>query len=499
MTGGRLPVLVSKELRALLPAWSAAMFAVGAGALMGGILAVPALAAFAIGAVVLGAQAVGHEYSHGTLAALLAQPVDRRRVFAVKLGALALLLLPLTWTAWQVTVLHPRMLGPWSGLDRFTLFAVAPLALFVSPVLTMIARGVLPGAVFTLTVPVVLLIAGDLAGLILHGTGAAAHVDAVRAGVFRWGLPMVCVFGAVAGWRAFGRLEASDAPRTDVQIPAWTSAAAAVPEPTRGHPLVLLAAKELRLQQLTLVFAGMYAALALTAASIEWLMPGTGRLALPAFTGLYVLVITLLAGAMPSAEERQLGTHEWQILLPMSAGRQWAMKAGVSLVCALLLGYGLPVVVAAVHPGAAGALSHPRPWELGAFIVLLTSCGLYVSSWSTSGVRALVLALVGMYGLGMVVSLVLRTLWTLAPRVAGMTLPFGADPATYRALVPIVGAAIAVCLSAVLLRFGLTNHRSAHPGAGAISRQIIVILAIVAGGVLLLSLIDIAARPGPRG
>jgi hypothetical protein len=495
MTGGRLPVLVWKELQALLPAWSAAMVVVGAGALMGGVLAVPALAAFAIGAVVLGAQAVGHEYSHGTLAALLAQPIGRRRVFAVKLGALALLLLPLTWTAWQVTFLHRGMLGVWSGLDRFTLLAVAPLALFVSPVLTMASRGVLAGAVFTLTVPVVLLIAGDLAGLVLHGTTAAAHVDAVRAGVFRWGLPVVCVLGAVAGWRAFVRLEASDAPRTDVQVRAWTSGAAAVPEPSRGHPLVRLAAKELRLQQLTLVFAGLYAALALTAASIEWIAPGTARLALPALTGLYVLVIPLLAGAMPSAEERQLGTHEWQLLMPMATRRQWAMKAGVSLVCALLLGYGLPVVVAAVHPGAAAAFSGPRWWELAAFIVLLTSCGLYVSSWSPNGVRALVSGLALTFGLLMFVSLVqtpVRALVLVLPRVT-------VDAASYRVLTSAIIIAVSLCLSAVLLRFGLSNHRSAHPGAAAIARQIIVILAIVAGGVLLLSLVDIAARPGARG
>jgi hypothetical protein len=40
---------------------------------------------------------------------------------------------------------------------------------------------------------------------------------------------------------------------------------------------------------------------------------------------------SIVIGSMASAEERQLGVSEWQLLLPMPARLQWIVKAAVTL------------------------------------------------------------------------------------------------------------------------------------------------------------------------
>ena len=52
-------------------------------------------------------------------------------------------------------------------------------------------------------------------------------------------------------------------------------------------------------------------------------------------TLLHAGAIPLLAGSLASAEERQLGTRDWQGLLPVAAWRQWAVKVAVVLLLSL--------------------------------------------------------------------------------------------------------------------------------------------------------------------
>ena len=102
--------------------------------------------------------------------------------------------------------------------------------------------------------------------------------------------------------------------------------------------------------------------------------------------------MAMLIGAMASAEERQLGTAEWQILLPMPAWQQWVLKAGVALGLAVLLGVGLPAALRYFSPAGDDIHQAARAWrEITGAVVILTSASLYVSSLCASGVRALVL------------------------------------------------------------------------------------------------------------
>ena len=58
--------------------------------------------AYGLGAVALGALSMGHEYTGRTLSLLLTQPVSRWRLFAVKSGIAALMLVALAAVAWPV-------------------------------------------------------------------------------------------------------------------------------------------------------------------------------------------------------------------------------------------------------------------------------------------------------------------------------------------------------------------------------------------------------------
>src|SRR5256885_15015321 len=75
-------------------------------------------------------------------------------------------------------------------------------------------------------------------------------------------------------------------------------------------------------------------------------------------------------------------------MLPVPRAQQWAVKAGVVLVLALVLGVVLPWFVFAPPQ-----LSRASFWPLVASIALLTTWSLYISSWCGSGIIALALLL----------------------------------------------------------------------------------------------------------
>jgi hypothetical protein len=93
-------------------------------------------------------------------------------------------------------------------------------------------------------------------------------------------------------------------------------------------------------------------------------------------------------GSLASAQERQFGMLQSQAMLPVPRAQQWAVKATVVLVLALVLGVVLPWFVFAPPQ-----ISRTSFWALAASIVLLTTWSLYISSWCGSGIIALALLL----------------------------------------------------------------------------------------------------------
>src|SRR5688500_5257245 len=128
--------MIRKELRALAPTWLAVAAVMVATPYAPVLLRGFGVPAYFIGAIALGAQAVGHEFSHRTWSMLLAQPVRRERMLLVKLGILAALLLALAALA-AFTLQFGR------GEEPFKTAVIglpAALGFFVAPWLTMAAR-----------------------------------------------------------------------------------------------------------------------------------------------------------------------------------------------------------------------------------------------------------------------------------------------------------------------------------------------------------------------
>ena len=444
-----LPLPVAKEVRALLTLWLGCLGLVGAGAAVSdGTLHSFGILIYCAGSVALGALAIGHEYTHRTLPLLLCQPASRARFLLVKLLVLAVMLLILAGVAW-VSVFY-------ASSATATIVVVSVLcSLFVAPWLTMLCRNPLAGAVFTIPIAAWIWFLVDLL--------VAAPLKLV---VFQRSMVGFCAVAAVLGWRAFMRLEATEGRGAHVRLPMATARLAPA---HRRHPVWLLAKKELGLQQLTLAVAGIYVvswgALLLVGRFVDSsLLRGSHEDVPAALSLLYSGFLALVIGSMASAEERQIGTLEWQLLLPLAWWKQWLVKVGVVLGLAMVLLVGLPALVL----GGASIPHDKALWYVCA-ILLLTSGSLYVSSLCSTGLRALLLA----------VPVSLVTLFVMGALSSMLRL---------RRLTPAALALFAAFLSVVLYS-ALENHRSAERRAWRIGRQVLVMAGCLALGAALLAVL----------
>jgi hypothetical protein len=477
-----LPFAAIKELRALWLAWLATVVWIVAS----DVLAFPpmiGISTYFLGAVVLGALSVGHEYSHHTLALLLSQPARRERVLLVKLGVLAAMLLALAAVAHPVAFRHIR--APESEkLAAFVLPVVG--GLFVAPWLTMVCRNPLGGAVFTLVIPGVLHVIGDLLGLRMYARSAEA--DRLRMATLSWGAISFCVLGAVMTWRMFRRLEAIDGRGPDVRLPQWLRWQTTRTETTafrKRHPLWLLAKKELRLQQLAFVVAGLYVLGSLGGVSLSRLTPQQSAV-FDVLTTCYALLIAVLIGSLASAEERQLGTLAWQLLLPIATAKQWAVKVAIAFGLALPLALGMPALVAFLHPTAdmIRFSEHVFQPPVMVAVILLIAMSLYVSSLCTSGLWTLLISVPAIFGATQFVKFLGDE---LGPRVFGLVFRRiaigGADQIPFKSLIALLLTGFLV----LILRFGLINHRSTERVASRVWTQAIWMTGYVVLGIVLIT------------
>ena len=213
-------------------------------------------------------------------------------------------------------------------------------------------------------------------------TAARSHGVSVTG---RRGSRRMCHLGCVAAasWPTFRRLESIDGPGAQIEAPQWFSAAA---RPGADHPVWALVKKELHLQQMTfivvLIYIAGWAALSIAGRG----NPDLEDVVIP-LTIIYLGLLSILIGSLASAEERQFGTIEWQMLAPTAAWRQWAVKAGVAIGLALLLGGALPVVLNLIHIGGLDS----RATDIGrgtmVVVVLITVSSLYVASRLRNGIK----------------------------------------------------------------------------------------------------------------
>lgn len=432
-----LPSQVAKEVRALLPVWAACATAVAAAGTIGdrrGILTLGILI-YCAASLGLGAMSIGHEYTSRTLQLLLSQPRSRARLFIVKEGVLLAMLLTLGAIAWTTFSNPPAM-----TMNALMVTVTLPVlgGLFVSPLVTMMSRNPLAGIVFPLAV----------SGFVWLPIDWLAP-GATKLTVFWRAMVALCAIAAVLGWRAFMRLEANESRGPQVHMD-WSSAGSVAAPDRRQHPVWRLVRKELRLQQLTFVVFAIYVGGSLKL--IGHVSDATVNLH-AGLTGLYSGILTVLIGSLASAEEREYGTLESQLLLPIASSTQWAVKVGVTLGLALLLAVGFPALIV----GSNGRAVRINDWYVCAILILAVT-SLYISSLCSTGIRALLVS-------------VLAT-----PLVLLVVAQF---PFKYRHLT-MSQAVLLACFLTLVLWFGLDNHRSAERGAWRIGRQVFVMTGCLA-------------------
>jgi hypothetical protein len=475
MTTVLRPALVWKEARGLGSTWlTAAALLVAVGFVETGLDTVLFYGACAL----LGALSIGQEFSDRTLAGLLAQPAARSSVLLHKLGVVAALLLALSALAWAngLTPLAAARAWPEISPSGRVLATALPVlvGVLLTPCLTLLTRSALAGCVFTIALSSAIAIGSQAAVPWLYGDAATlAQADARILDIFVHAMLAVVLLGALLMWRLFMRLEAIEGRGLELHLPAWLFPAwlfkgrvhSAAARSARSVWLGMLG-KEVHLQPLTFVVSGLYVAAWLAVVLVgESLFPTRRAGYMAAATLLHAGAIPLLAGSLASAEERQLGTLSWQVLLPIAAWRQWAVKAAVVLVLSLGLAMGVPVILYALFASGPGPVR--LGWPPAAAIAAVATLSLYASSLSTNGMRALLASAAAIGGSLLVAHITMNVMPGWMP--LAWNLPDAAWAVLYAATAAVF---------AWLLWLGMKNHGSAERGAKRVFKQLAALGAV---------------------
>jgi hypothetical protein len=349
----------------------------------------------------------------------------------------------------------------------------------------MLCRNATAGAVLAYAVPAVLwLIAQPLATLVfgVEHTNTRAE-EAFKSAVVWWGTLTASGVAVFAGWFTFSRLQVLDGPSRGLVLPRWRYDISTAHRPAdRRRPRWLLVEKELRLQTPVIAVGALYLGVWFGIGVYWGFDAADADVAMTAATTLHLMLVSLLAGALVSAEERQWGTLESQLLLPISAAEQWAIKIAAALTVSVALAVGLPLLLAFLSstPYRRLFVLSSDPWTNVQVAMVLVCVGAYVSSLSKGGLRAL-LAAVAAAAMGVIV---LQTWRITVLLTLGELLPAGRQigPTIVGALVDRIHTELSFAGLAVLaLWFAFRNHRHGGVSRGRVAGQVAWMLAWYTG------------------
>ena len=366
------------------------------------------------------ANAFGSEFEHRTLGQLLVQPRSRGRIYLEKLGVAG----GIAGTAAVIFFLTPSG----SGVTGDPQILLLILGLASAPFFTLISRSTLAGFVFTLAVPMALYLVLQTLLDVYHARVYPDLADrSSEEKALLWaGGAIYLGATALAGWRVFERLEwreggagGGSAPGLHALTGAW--------DRWLGRRWLGQAAtaqlirKELRLHVVPWLVAGILVGLWVLSLLVRKWAPeselgvaaaNTSTVTLCA--GILGAFIFLVTGASAIAEERVLGTLEWQWTQPISMARQWRIKVGVATALALTLGLILPTALVWLGFDAEAletTFGQPDWQPIAAYAVALAALfatSLYASSVSQSSMKAVALTLMLLASLWVVFAL---TIW----------------------------------------------------------------------------------------
>ncbi|MBN8246390.1 MAG: ABC transporter permease subunit [Verrucomicrobia bacterium] len=462
------------------------------------------------GALVSGALTFGEEFEQRTLAGLLSQPRSRSALYRQKLLPLAGILV------WIATNLSLGLVasGPSDPGDfAEVLVGVWGMVLLVfctAPLYTLLTRSTLAGAIFVVAAPLVLWSLVALAASALERWGGLAGVHQVLEQAFFWMAPAYAVVGAWLGWRCFAQLEVPDARAGHgvshpLSLPVDRLLSGALPR----WSWVPLVRKEMRLHVVPWLVAGIFCALWILWMVIRALWPDDGpsddgASALPSAFGILAVIMGLMSlivsGAACVAEERQLGTLDWQLTQPMSLSRQWWIKLGVALGLFVVLGVALPLALLVLGFGAEPVLGNPSPdfplilGLYGGGILLVFALAAYASSFCRSTMKASATAVALGLALGSVPFPVIAWMGVRMDAISSETAlelapaPSWAPGQEAIRWVGVAGlVAGALILLSLLLALGRRNFSRASVPETLLVRQWMLLVAVVLGSLLLVS------------
>lgn len=413
-----LSLRLGKEFRTLLPGALLAIVVPSLLLLSGERYSGPELAfnAYILGCTLLGATAFGAEFEQRTIGSLLTQPVRRKTLYVDKLLVLGVLLLVAAsqfYLGSLGTVSSRSNLAP-DGIDAMTftfLIFVAPplLAFCTGPLLSLRTRSTVASAVFTVALPLGLVLIGQLLlGQIWKWRHPGQELSQFAPHLETWCwivIPMYVVFSACLGWHTFKTLELQG----DQQAGSGSHPLAGALDrllrfawPHRGGGgTAMLIRKELRLQVVpwlvTTLILGSWIVLWL-AKPLEETLPNKDYTSQIKELALFLAVMLgginlLFIGSACVAEERQLGTLDWQLTCPATVRRQWWVKVSVAMGLSVLLGIALPVLmIASIYGEPRWSEVLPKEqWQFfvqGCCGVGITALAIYGSSISRSTIKA---------------------------------------------------------------------------------------------------------------
>ena len=427
-------IRIAKEARLVLGAWVLVMVA---GVLS--LLPVPstavawnvhalleALVPFGamFGIPLLATLAFGSEFQYRTIAMLMAQPVERREIWRMKmLVSMTAVGMAAVVYALALHALHAHHTEEW-----FSVVAVAVVATAAAPFYTFVARSMIGGLVLNVSGFLVITLVLDYLAYLVQASKrvgyqaydewhlrnlpvwfmiAAVVVYAAYAAVMAWlGRRRLLEFQAVEGMQA-----------AETALPGARLFPRAVASWFRCRPIgpvLNLVRREFHLLRIVWVLGAVCAAM-WAAIALFGLMPTPYSYQFILLVGVAVIgnvVIAVLAGAISLGEEKTWGTHGWHLTLPVSANTQWAIKLLVALfttaVCAVLLPMGILKIGATIGGQAHGLAGGSETW-----MFLLYACLLTLSAfWSSCIVKGTVRATIWVLPVGLtVVGCVVFTSW----------------------------------------------------------------------------------------
>jgi hypothetical protein len=373
------------------------------------------------GCATLGATAFGVEFEHRTIGSFLAQPVYRWVLLGEKLLPLAILL-TLGFVQFTLSALIGTLPGAyWMGVQfsgNFSVFFLAAVippvfAFCTGPALTLLTRGTLAAGVFTVAIPSLLALGVSVTVPTLYRFVAAAKTGVsffdvplpddllpsvrVLAAILLLfyllaGLVSVMILFRRLGWKE-SVAQASSSGVHPLAVPLDRFLGAAL---GRGK-ISSLIRKELRLHPAPFLVAMLGTVCWLLWQWAHRLNPSDFPLDSDIGQAVALIIgglVTVLAGGGCVAEERQLGTLDWQLTQPVSVRLQWSVKLVVAFCVAALLGGVLPMTLARFGlTGTDFQKSESDLLRLFSFMPLLFAVAVYASSVCRNSVNAAVMSL----------------------------------------------------------------------------------------------------------